>query len=34
MSFLFVDDLGFIISDNSMKKIVRSLEKVAKKMIE
>ena len=30
----FIDDLGFITSGNSVKKIVRALEKVAKKVIE
>ncbi len=34
MSLSFVDDLGFIASDSLVNKIVRSLEKVAKEMIE
>lgn len=34
MSLSFVDDLCFIVSNNSVKEIVKALEKVAKKVIE
>ena len=33
-SLSFIDDLGFIASDSSVKEIVRALEKVAKEVIE
>lgn len=34
ISISFIDDLGFIASNSSVKKIVRALEKVSKKVIE